>query len=750
MENWSTILSELADPGDYDVQGGVVLFGRLGHSHCLEIVQLPHAGVAVQSFDDQTYAEPIPISMFIQNQILDLGRFSRQISKALEARADYAIIPYIDVAARFTDAHNKSLEWPDSTAVRFRELLLKTEPGVTRIIQLMAPAGQGKTALLENLALTFARDYFPDNFPKPLLLPVDLLGRYVGSVEDAIAGSLNNLFRFPLPQRDIIQIMKRHWLILALDGFDELVARTSLRDAFLRINELVDHLDGAGTIILSARETFFDLWQVTTAIRTYLQPKRGTYLTYSIELSQWQTQQAVRVFANLKSPQPAADLEHLQEAFGRDSKIIFNPFLLIRVAKLWTEGERFAKADEKLDSLERMELVVSTFVKREATQKWKDRNENIILPLEAHYEMLASVAEEMWMSNAMYLDNEELGIAAEIGLLPRNLAKESIVAVKARIAAHAVFTSFNKQFRFLHDQFFYFFLGNRIARLLLEDRMSEVRAVLEKSELSLIIAEWVSFFIGPTNSRCETICKRLAGLSQSPAGEYESSNLALLLAQLLDRFAISERIELRHLHFTGSALLKRQLENLRFDGCKFLNVDMSSSTFLRCEFFRCDLASILVDHTTHFNGSTLVDCSISRFEFPDGGGGLYSPSEISDFLVTTGATITSGSNSNNESYRKAAKDALRCLELFVKRSGRGSDVVVEEIAEAVPRFATQVAKLAFECNIAKEVARAASGSRKMFLRFVVDKNTLLAALSTPSRDERIEKFWSLFEKRFPR
>lgn len=749
MENWKTILSELADPGDYEVQGGLVLFGRLGRSHCLEIVQLPHAGVAVQTFDDQTYVDPIPISKFIQSQILDLGRFSKQISKALEARADHAVIPYIDVAARFTYSNNRTLEWTDNTAVRFRDLLLKTEPDVTRIIQLMAPAGQGKTALLENLALTFARDYFPDNFPKPLLLPVDLLGRYVGNVEDAIAGSLNNLFRFPLPQRDILQVMKRHWLILALDGFDELVARTSLREAFLRINELVDHLDGAGTIILSARETFFDLWQVTTAIRTYLQPKRGTYLMYSIELSQWQSTQAVRVFSHLGSPQPAADLEHLQEAFGRDSKILFNPFLLIRVAKLWMEGERFAKANQELDSLARMELVVGTFVHREATQKWKDREENIILPLEAHYEMLASIAEEMWMSNAMYLDNEELGIAAEIGLLKRNLAKESTEAVKARIATHAVFTSFNKQFRFLHDQFFYFFLGHRIARLLLEDRSSEVRSVLEKSELSSIVAEWISFFIGPKNSTRETVCKKLATLKQTPSGEYEPSNLALLLAQLLDRTATSEKIELGHLHFTGSALLNRQLTNIRFDGCKFLNVDISNSAFLQCEFLRCDFASILVDHTTLFTGSNLVDCSISRFEFPEGGG-IYSPSEIYAFLVGAGAIITSSSNSNDGPYRNAAKDALRCLELFVKRSGRGSDVVVEEIAEYVPRFATQVAKLAIECNIAKEVARSASGSRKMFLRFVVDKNNLLEALSAPSRDDRIENFWSHFEKRFPR
>src|SRR5207244_1754248 len=109
--------------------------------------------------------------------------------------------------------------WPDS-AEGLRQHLNEKEAGTTRFVQLMAPAGQGKTVLLEQIALENARTYQPDEYPVPLLLPVDLLGRYVGTIDDAIAGSLNNTYTFPsLTQRDVVECIRHGWLILALDGF---------------------------------------------------------------------------------------------------------------------------------------------------------------------------------------------------------------------------------------------------------------------------------------------------------------------------------------------------------------------------------------------------------------------------------------------------------------------------------------------------------------------------------------------------
>ena len=141
--------------------------------------------------------------------------------------------------------------------------LYKHNALATQVIEIMADAGQGKTYFLEELAKDFADNYIPDKNPNPILVPVDLLGRVIASIPDAIAGTLQNKIKFPyLKQTDFIMCMRKNWIILALDGYDELVARIGLKDAFVKLNDLIQSLQNTGSIILAARSSFYTSHQI--------------------------------------------------------------------------------------------------------------------------------------------------------------------------------------------------------------------------------------------------------------------------------------------------------------------------------------------------------------------------------------------------------------------------------------------------------------------------------------------------------
>ena len=389
---------------------------RHGREYTFSLKTVAGIGLAIRR-DDGTYEH---VASYIQRNLLELPRLASQIQRALDREQGKRPGKFVEGPADFE--HRKNREHWQSAYSGIDAYLSEGEPDTTRIVQLMAAAGKGKTVLLETVANSFARKYHPDPYPKPILLPIDLLGRYTGNISDAIAGSLNNTYLFPnLTQRDVILGMKKRWIILALDGFDELVARIGVRDAFLGISDLVDQLDGNGDIILSARESFFDLFQITTGIRTYLQTRRGSYSTATIRLSQWTEEQGKEVFSGLGSKNPKDDLHSLSHAFEDDREVVLHPFFLTRLAALWVGGERFESATGQLDTLSRSRYVIETFLQRETYEKWKDRDGNPLLSADGHREMLGAVAEEMWRSGAFTFSIEELRIAAEIGLQTEDL-----------------------------------------------------------------------------------------------------------------------------------------------------------------------------------------------------------------------------------------------------------------------------------------------------------------------------------------
>lgn len=744
MQQWDRILQQLADNSDeFERQAGTVLLMRQGREVLLTLREVPSIGLAVEEEDGAN--RWIPIAQYIQQRILDLPRLAKQIVRVLDRLAKRRPAPFVEGPAEYLGSSG-SERWAEAKR-KLTDLLQTPEAGTTQLIQLMGSAGQGKTILLEEVARDAALGYQPVQFPTPLVLPIDLLGRYVGTVDDAIAGSLNNTYLFTgLTQRDVALCIRQRWLVLALDGFDELVARVGARDAFLRITELLDQLDGSGTVLLSARESFFELYQITAAIRSYLQPKSGSYASCVVRLLPWTEEQGEQVFRALGSGDAKTDLESMLSAFPEDRQIVLQPFFLTRLADLWKKGERFLGVDKKKGTLYRTRFIIEKFIARESEEKWTDREGRPLLSESDHTVLLSGIAEEMWRSGAFRLSFEELRIAGQIAAQGLKLTSTQTEDVIERLPTHAALASKDRGYAFVHDRFLHYYLGVRLARAVDSQAKDAVVAILRARSLTPDIARWVESLLLERNRSAEGPVKFLLEQARQEGDQSLRENVALLLGRLLVHTKTAQVEE--SLDFAGDVFSSDGLyDGHRFVGCQFWHLDLRKVRFVDVEFLRCRFGDVLVDNDTSLAGCKFDDCEIASIEV-EGGGACYAPDDINSALKERGAIVRDPEEPKTvRPWLNISQNAVQCVHKLLRMSERTCDVAIEELAAQFPLEAPQIRKIGAEVGVLKDVNKATSGPRKVFVRVKVDRDLLARGAREQTGDAAVDAFWQKVSKR---
>lgn len=742
------LLRDLADdPSEYLREGPEVLMTRQGRQYAFSLHEQPGVGIVVQDPEAQGGQELIPLLRYIQHRLLDLPRLAAQIVRAIDRASAARPTRYIEGSSEVTIGDSIS-NWRE-TSSSFLEFLSEQALGTTRLVQLMAGAGQGKTVLLEHLSKETASAYQPDPYPAPFLLTVDLLGRYVGTVDDAIAGSLNNTYMFPgLTQRDVALCVRRRWLILALDGFDELVARVGSRDAFLRITELLDQLKSAGTVILSARESFFQLYQISAAIRSYLQPRLGSYTTAAVRLLPWTEEQGRNVFTSLGSTSPETDLQNLLDAFGHDESIVLQPFFLTRLASLWMRGERFSEASSVTDPRWRTQYIIETFIERESKTKWINRDGQPLLSREGHTTLLAGIAEEMWRSGAYRLSDEELRIATQMTLAGSELPALILEAISERVPTHAALMAKDRGYTFLHDRFFHYYLATRLSESLAANNEVSTRAILGTRDLSPDILSWAEWIFSRDAERRNSALQYTLALSNEPTDKVLEGNIAQLLGLLLGGEETPYTVQ--GLAFSGETLRERRYIGQTFDRCEFWQLDFRDTVAENCVFSGCQFGEVLVNEGTRLQGSVLSDCTIRSLELT-GDRLYYDPTSIIRELEQLGARVEASRAVEAQAAFAAriVPEVSDAIAKIIRKTQQTYDVSSSDIEEVFhdPRG---LIRIGIDRGVLREIEKSASGPRKQFYRFTVDREMLLRGQAEITGDSRIDNFWEALAQKYRR
>jgi GR25 family glycosyltransferase involved in LPS biosynthesis len=734
------LLKQLSDPfQDFIADNHSVLLYRGGVPYELSINMDSVIGLIVQTLDNEKIN--LPLLQFIEKRLINLPRLAGQIIGLIQkTNSDRSISP-IDGPILFDGKDHKT-----SKDVII-EYIRNPRPFSTGIIQLMARAGQGKSVLLDMLALELAKLYTP-SCGSPLLLNIDLLGRYVGTIEDAIAGTLNNNYKFPLSQDDVITCIKKRWIVLALDGFDELVARIGAKDAFQKLSYLVDQLDGNGTIIISARESFFTLYQIHYSSQSYFTPRDGSYVKVEATLKPWTKKESVKLIcalAQLKNIKVNSDnlYENFSKYFRSNEELLSNPFFLTKLINLWLEDDNSFQADDSDDikSMAKMQFVIEKYIERETNEKWKDREGIKISTIELHRVVLGYIAEELFRSSVQHLSKEEIQLCAEIALenLISGKQKEAFLE---RILVHSVFDNMNYRFSFSHIQYSNYYLSLKIVNRLRTGNFDEFELIYQDKELSYDVINWIRWLLikEPIINKIETITI-LQSMLRNAKTEILRHNISIVIFLLLNKENNKQRIDIRGVYLTGNDLENLVINNLNILFSTFIDINLSETELNNIKIIETNISAIRFGEGSQYNNVTLDEATgIKSIILPDGSQ-EYSPSKIDEFIKSYNID-KKGMNAERDNIRIIDAKKKDIVTRMVKRSNKTYYFGLKEIIEeGGGNLVQKIGNIGLRKNILREKKFDASGTQTTIVTFIVDKQKLLQGCEYKIDDKKIDSFW---------
>lgn len=552
----------------------------------------------------------IPYGKFLTHE---LARLDVMANKLIESRPTVPF--FVDGDANVSRPGEASQR--DSSSLILDEECSDAPAFASRVVFLTADAGHGKTALLRHyqheIALAFRRG--SSSF---LFWHVDLQGRQLLRLSEALMGDLGELRHSGLWMPGIIRLMQRRKLVLAVDGFDELSAEQGDADALGALTSLVDQLEGSGVIVAAARRTFFDAEDYAT--KTALVKRSLASPTHfdQIELLPWGSDEAKKYLevvdvkgARFQNPQEKYD--EILGALGGDAQhpMLSRPFLLSQMARALLTSqltpEDFVTTDA--DPMSGVAAVVKAFIKREVTEKWIFPDTLApYLNEEQHFELLASVAEEMYRSQKDRLRLDTIETLAAILMEQWKIAPGRQPQIMDMVRAHVLLvlpSDLQSSFRsFDHPEFRDFFVAQALRGHLAATMMGGAPELLTRflsyAPLSDSTARYVC---GMVERDAESVATAVEALSSRVREEWRpthlQSNAGTLVASMLDGIEFPEPVVIEGpLVFSSLVLENSRISNARFVGCHFVNLSLRGARWRDVVIEGSEISELRVDRTT--------------------------------------------------------------------------------------------------------------------------------------------------------
>jgi len=216
-------------------------------------------------------------------------------------------------------------------------------------------------------------------------------------------------------------------------------------------------------------------------------------------------------------------------------------------------------------------------------------------------ELLASIAQEMWILSTDSLKADVLDAIAELYCESRKLPAAMTSQIRERTKQHALLVGINGSqpaFAFDHEEFRNYFLGEAVGRLCANMNPKsrvELLTLLRKGSLPLQAAEAAVSAVRRTSminlDQVARFMQEVAGMD-GPSS-FTQENVARLILKVLHKARVDKFI-LKNLSFGEDALLDLDLCGITFLDCSFTimllgNVNLENCRFENCHFDRINL-----------------------------------------------------------------------------------------------------------------------------------------------------------------
>lgn len=644
---------------------GQILFTRNGKDVLIKIEEdHDSGGYFVQHEGIRT-----PYRKFIGRKLAKLELFA---NKLIEKRASVDL--FIDTKAQLYNLgdikENKSLKLLEDEVSRF-------QISGTKLTFITADAGHGKTVLLKKFQRHIAEKYLK-NESKYLFWHVDLQGRELVRLNEAIMYDLGEL-RIPnLYYSSILTLIKRKFIVLAIDGFDELAAEVGGSIALGALSNLVAQMEGNGTLVAASRRTFFDTQDFvkrTKLLKGKISPDCNFH---ELKLLNWRKSEAIELISYYFDDKEKIYNDLLSELNGNESHpILSRPFLLSKVIESMAESN--LSASEFIGSIETesdgVSVVVDAFTRREV-DKWRSRDQltgNPYLTFNQHVEFLTSIALEMWESKKDVIDVELVQYIATILSDQWELETKIRPMVINMVKTHALLIPKSDQYyqlrKFEHEEFKNYFLSIHLSKLLTnccnEYSLNGIRKFLYQSQLPDSVAQYAQSKITKEEEKIKDIISSLTRLvNEEFKASYIQSNVGTIIPYLVHELDNQNIIHINaKINFLSLVFENKSIRKVIFEQCNFVNISFRDTKLNDCKFKNVTFNEIKIhiESGNIFNSVILENCNVSCISIIQEEKTIdtcYSPERIKETLESLGIKDSSSIHSKIEVKNHRFKKAL--------------------------------------------------------------------------------------------
>lgn len=560
-----------------------------------------------------------------------------------------------------------------------------------RIVFVTADAGHGKSFLLRQFQREQARKYLV-NKTDYLFWHIDLHGRELVRLNEAIMYELGALRISGLYYNSIITLIKNGLIILGIDGFDELAAEKGGDVALGSLTNLVTELGGDGILVAASRRTFFNTQDYIQRAGLMNQRVNSDCEFNEIRLQNWGESQCVN-YLNCYYPDAQQEYCLLKSLFlsSTNHPLLERPFLFTKIVS-------FAYMDNKTpyefishggaDDLDSITNIIGAFVRREVT-KWSTTEKDSgkpYLDFDQHMRLLSEVAIEMWVEQKDSINIDTIAFLLTI------LFDEwkTDVALRPRITkmaeSHALLPVSNvgdKYRRFDHDEFRNFFLAlafHKIIRRCIEkDNYTTVYSYFKIAQLPDTVSQYLILQLRPE----ETIAtlNGLIKISQTEVkSTYAQPNIGTLIPFFLDQIRPEEMMQIESkLVYSSLVFENKRIQNVTFRDSTFINISFNNTRMENVVFDSCSFSDIRFNNISRnnlFNNVWLKEnCSVNKvtiYVTDDDCYSEYSPYNINTLLIEQGIRRNDEEGKVPEARTVVNADFRRTVKRFLNKYNTSS------------------------------------------------------------------------------
>lgn len=709
------------DPGDFDLGHGKLLMQVRDEVIEATLWQSSN-GLMVTENEDRLTAKS-----WVVKRLARLPQLAERICSHDES-PEHFVVPSGELLERVERGSDVG-EPCDNIAKTMVTKLGSQIPGTTSLWYLTSDAGEGKTSLINHLAVRQARAY-KQKETSWLLVPIPLGGRTFLRFDDVVVAALVNRLRFQILYYDaFLELVKLGVIVPAFDGFEEMIIEGSSGEAVSALGQLVNNLGSAGTVLVATRKAYFEYHSLRTQARLFDSIGENDVAFGRMSLARWNREQFVK-YGRMRGLVQATELyKRVGNSLKEDHPLLTRAVLVRRLVDVEMDGK--SNLSEVLGKIgQRPEdyifEFVSAIVEREAYEKWMDKSGEPVQPLltvNEHHRLLSMLACEMWWSSTDELKIDEVDFIADIFTEDEGKSPQTARQIRERLKQHALLitTQRDRRLGFDHEDFRLFYLGFALGRALVQDDAVTVKSILDVMTLPWTAVDQAASYVHRNRkpALAMALLQNLAG--PQPPASFVRENCGALTVALADDWA-KDRTVVSHMNFPEDALRGRKLTALTVKDSYFAPSNLTGTQLANCEFVRCRFER-LEQRPAQIEQTKLRECDVASIVYVDNeydAVELYEPEHIRHRIRQCGFEIPGDSKaqlSDTDSVSEMSEDlklVQRAVRVFSRATRVSENAMKKQLREKFGRFRKEVLPLLLKAGILEERSYERKGSQRRF------------------------------------